>query len=65
MGNVSKLSINGFKWIEDLSEFSEGFIKNYDEKSNIGYILEVTVEYPKSLLNFHRDLPFLPERLQG
>ena len=59
-----KLPVNGFKWIEDskLSEFNKGFIKNYDENSNIGYILEVDVEHPTILLNSHRDLPFLPER---
>ena len=25
-----KLPINGFKWLEDLLEFNESFIKNYD-----------------------------------
>ena len=43
-------------------EFSEPFIKNYDENSDKGYFLEVDVEYPKKLFNLHRDLPFLPER---
>ena len=36
--------------------------KKYDEDCNKGYFLEVDVEYPKELLNFHKDLPFLPER---
>ena len=57
-----KLPINGFKWVEDLSQFNENCIKNYDENSDIGYFLEVDVEYPKELFNFHEDLPFLPER---
>ena len=26
-----KLPVNGFKWVEDLSEFDEGFIKSYNE----------------------------------
>ena len=38
------------------------FIKNYDENSNKGYILDVDVEYPKNLFNLHSDLPFLSER---
>ena len=27
-----KLPVNGFKWVKDLSEFDEGFIKSYNEK---------------------------------
>ena len=57
-----KLPVNGFKWVKDLSKFNESFIKNYDENSDKEYLLEVDVEYPKKLFNFHRDLPFLPER---
>ena len=30
-----------------LSNFNEDFIKNYNENSDKGYILEVNVEYPK------------------
>ena len=26
-----KLPVDGFKWIEDLSQFTADFIKNYDE----------------------------------
>ena len=61
MGNVSKI-VNGFKWEDDLSRFNERFIKNYNENSDIGYFLEVDVEYPKKLFGSHKDLPFLPER---
>ena len=59
-----KLPVNDFKWIkkEELSKFNEDFIKNYDENGNIGYFLEVDIDYPKELFNFHKDLPFLPER---
>ena len=53
-----KLLVDGFKWVKDLSKFNESFIKNYDEKSDKGYILEVDVEYQKKLFNFHKDLPF-------
>ena len=32
------------------------------KKSDVGYFLEVDVEYPKKLWGSHKDLPFLPER---
>ena len=62
LGMSQKLPVNGFKWIKKLSKFKEEFIKNYNENSNKGYILEVDVEYPKHLFNLHSDLPFLAER---
>ena len=57
-----KLPVRNFKWIEkdDISKF----IKDYDENSDKGYILEVDVEYRKNLHKLHGDLPFLPERLK-
>ena len=57
-----KLPVNGFEWVEKLSQFNECFIKNYDENSDKGYIIEVDVKFPKNLFNLHKDLPFLPER---
>ena len=46
-----KLPKNGFKWINDVTEIEEKFIKNYDEDSDKGYILEADVKYPKKLTN--------------
>ena len=40
------------------------FIKNYDEDSDEGCILEVDSQYPKWLHNFYYDLPFLRERMK-
>ena len=57
-----RLPVNDFEWMEQLFEFDELFIKNYDENNDEGYILEVDVQYPKHLFNLHCDLPFLPER---
>ena len=56
-----KLPVNGFIWVGK-SRFNERFIKNYNENSDIGYFLEVDIDYPKELFNLHKDLPFLPER---
>ena len=49
------LHTNDFRWVEDLSQFNEDFIKKYDENNYIGYFLEVDVEYTKELFNFHKD----------
>ena len=59
-----KLPVNGFKWIEDTSKINEEFIKDYDENSDKGYILEVAVKYPRKLHDLHSDLPFLPKRMK-
>ena len=55
-------SVNGFEWMEELSEFDERFIQSYDKNNDKGSILEVDVEYQNRLFNLHSDLPFLPER---
>ena len=57
-----KLPVNGFKWVEKSSRFNEIFMKNYNENRDIGYFLEVDINYPKELFNLHKDLLFLPER---
>ena len=66
-GISQKLPVNGFQWVKKLLKFNErsyaeNIIKNYDENSNKGYILEVDVEYPKNLFHLHSDLLFLAER---
>ena len=53
-----KRFVNGFECVEELSQFKEDFIKNYDEDSNKGYFLEVDVKCPKHLLGLHSDLSF-------
>ena len=59
-----KLPVSDFKWVDDLSIFTEEFIENYDEEIDIGYYLVVDVEYPRNLHKLHNDLPFLPERMK-
>ena len=59
-----KLPVSGFKWNKNMLKFNEEFIKNYDEDSDKGYILEVDLKYPKTLHGLHEDLPFLPERMK-
>ena len=45
-----------FKWVEDISEFTEYFIKSCNDESNEEHFLEVDVEYPADLHNFYNDL---------
>ena len=58
-----KLPVDGFKWVDDLSMFTKDFIKNYDEEGDVGYLLVVDIEYPKTLCILHSDLHFLPEKM--
>ena len=37
-----KRPVNGFKWVEGLSQFNEDFIKGYNENGDMGYFLEVS-----------------------
>ena len=52
------LPVGDFKWVDDLSMFTEDLIKNYDEERDIGYKFVVDVH------KLHSDLPFLPERMK-
>ena len=45
-----KLPVSRFKWEKDMSKFTKEFMKNYDEDSGKGYILEVDVKYPKNCM---------------
>ena len=58
-----KLPVNGFKWVEDLSEFDEGLIKSYNEKSEETYFLEVDIQYLENLHNIQNNLSILPDKM--
>ena len=60
-----KLPVNNFESIIlNTSQFNEDFIKSYNEESDEGYFLEVDVQYPKKLQEFHNNLTFLSERME-
>ena len=50
-----KLLVNKFEWIENTCQFTDYFIKNYNEESEKGYFLEVDVQYPENLYELHND----------
>ena len=64
LGNVAKASVNNFETIKDTFQFNEGFIKNYNEKSDEGYFLEIDIQYLEKLHELQNDLLFLPERIK-
>ncbi|GFT97428.1 uncharacterized protein NPIL_365611 [Nephila pilipes] len=49
------LPLNNFKWVDFLE------VDHIDENGEKGYILEVDLEYPESLHDYHSDLPLAPE----
>ena len=54
-----KLPVNNLKWVRDISEFNEDFIKNYNDESSEQYLLEVDVQYPgKYPITFTMIYPF-------
>ena len=59
-----KLPVHIFKLVDDLSMFTEDFIKSYDKEGDVSYLLVVDVEYPIKVLMLHSDLPFLPEKMK-
>ena len=58
-----KLPVNGFKWKKNVSKFAKDFIKNYDEDSGKGYILDEDVEYSKNLRSLPSNFLFLAEKM--
>ena len=55
-----KLPVNGFKWINDVTEIDEKFIKITTKM----VIKDIYVKYPRKLHDLHSDLPFLLERMK-
>ena len=49
-----------FKWLKNIEKFN---IMSINDKSPIGYLLEVDLEYPEELNELHKDFPLAPEKL--
>ena len=54
-----KLALGNFTWVEEASEFSEGFKRSYNDESDEGYLLELDGQYIENLCN----LPCLSGRM--
>ena len=61
VGSVSEyLPCEGFKWLKNVDEFD---VMSVNEKSPIGYLLEVDFKYPDKLHELSNDYPLAPEKL--
>ena len=61
---LQKLPVNNFEWIKDTFQFSENFIKYYNEESDGGYFLQVDFQYIEKLHETHNNPPFWPESIK-
>ena len=52
----------GFKWVDDVSKFTEEYIKNLQPDQPIGFFIEADIEYPKHLHDAHNSFPLGPEK---
>ena len=59
-GMSGYIPYGGFKWLKNVDNFD---VNSISEKSPIGYILEVDLEYPDELHVLHNDYPLAPEKL--
>ena len=60
-GMNQPLLYGGFDWLnkQDINELD---LDSISENSSIGYFLEVDLEYPSKLHDFHNDYPLAPEK---
>ena len=55
------MPVDGFKWVENTSQFNKDYIKSYNEESDEAYFLKVGVQYAEKIPDIHNDLPFFFE----
>ena len=54
-----KFPYDNFNW--HYNKIDEKKILNYTDDDELGYIMEVDLEYPKEIHDFHKDYPLAPE----
>ena len=53
MGNVTKLPLDGFRWVETTSQFNKDFLENYNNDSDEGYfVVKLKFNIPKHYMTF-------------
>ena len=54
------LSVEGFNWVENTSQFNKDFVGNYNKDSDEERFLEIDVQYLEKFHDLHSDLNSLP-----
>ena len=49
-----------FEWVKNVDEFD---VMSINKRSDVGYFLEVDLEYPNKLHELHNDYSLAPEKL--
>ena len=60
---LEHLPYDGFEWLSD-DEINGIDFNCVSAESDVGYILEVDLEYPKELHELHNDYPLAPEKMR-
>ena len=58
-----KLFVDRFGWIENISDFTVFFIKNYGDSDGV-YFLKADIKYPKELALSFNNMLFLQENMK-
>ena len=54
------LPYENFEWVKNVDELD---VVSINKKGDVGYFLEVDLEYPNELHELHNDYPIAPEKL--
>ena len=60
---IQPLPVSDFKFLT-IKEINKFNLDSISENSEIGYILEVNLKYPKELHDLHSDCPLCPEKIE-
>ena len=52
------LPVGGFEWIQETSQFTEERINSMKDEQDIGYMMEVDLEYPSALHDEHDQVDY-------
>src|SRR5699024_1649970 len=59
---IQYLPYGGFKWLNE-EEINQLNIQDIPSDGDVGYFLEVDLEYPTELHDLHNDYPLAPEKM--